>query len=265
MVERKIKISNFKLSYIPGPKKVTHGSAAIKPYLEELKQLELPRDVNNITYYFNSNRSEEETKEIIRRLAGVYHTGSEARFLLAAAQLKRYSNFLTEDSDSESHLWVSSVLLNSAIINYQSLFDLILQVSWVFYRIYSYYPVSKNNPTPLSLTSENHKLILQKCTWEKIAKYHSVLDSNYFNCLKAFYKSDTYSKVNDLANSIKHRQIIDYEETSVDDQVLIQGRSYCSADTSNPYRIDDVIALLKSYHSSIYDVIKSLANTHKLK
>lgn len=231
------KILNFKVTYIPGPKKKTDGSDVIKPFLNELKQLELPRDVNNITYYFNDKRLEEVTKEILRRFAGVYHTGSEARFLLASAQQKRYNDFLSKDADEESHPWVTTVLLNNALVNYQSLFDLILQVSWIYYQIYSLYPISKNDPTKLSLTSENHKLILQKCSWRKIVKHHTMLDANYFETLNAFHESDIYNTVNDLANSVKHRQIIDYDGIAVDDQVLIQGTDYCSADTSNTYLI----------------------------
>ncbi len=259
------KIYNFKLTYTPGLKKITHGADGIKPFLRELKQLELQRDVNNITLYYSDTLTEEEVKEVLRRFAGVYHAGSEARFFLAAAQLKKYNDFLSEDSDEESQLWVSSALLNSAIINYQSLFDLILQVSWIYHRIYSFYPISQTNTCKLSLTSENLNLILHKCKWDRIESHKDLIDSSYFDKLKTFYVSDIYIKVNDLANSIKHRQRIAYQGVAVEDQILIKTKNYCSADTNISYTIDDVISLLKDYHSAIYDVIQSLAISHRLK
>ena len=258
-------ISNFKITYTPGPLRETKGSPQIIPYLKELKVINIPRDVNDIRYYFNNTFSPEEVKEILRRFAGVYHTAAEARFNLAAAQIKRYSNFLSDDSSDESHLWVSSVFVNNALINYQSLFDLILQVSWFYYRIYTYFNVSKENQTKLSLSTSNLLLILQKCKWENVLKHKDILEANYFSLLKQFYESAIYSKVNNLANSLKHRNKICYDETMIEDQFLINCNDYSSAETLKSHTLEEIVSVLKEYHNAIYDVIKLLCETHKLK
>lgn len=106
----------IKLHYTQGPKKVSKGSDKLAPFLRELKQLELPRDVNNPIYFFNNQFRTDEMKEILRRFGAVYHTGSEARFNLAISQLKKYPDFLSPDSDNESQLWVSAVFVDNALI-----------------------------------------------------------------------------------------------------------------------------------------------------
>ena len=58
-------ISNFNITYTPGPLRETKGSPQIIPYLKELKVINIPRDVNDIRYYFNNTFSPEEVKEII--------------------------------------------------------------------------------------------------------------------------------------------------------------------------------------------------------
>lgn len=255
---------SINISYTPGPIKVTKASAQLAPFTNELKLLRLPRDVNNPIYYLNSTFSAEEVKEILRRFSAVYHTWAEARFNLAIAQLKNYPLFLSEDSDTESHLWITTVFLNSSIIAYQSLFDLILQVSWVYYKLYSNFQVSKSDPTKLSVTTENIDIIMRKCKWESILKYKSILDSQYWNLLSTFKDTETYNRVNELANSLKHRYNINYEEIAIDEQLLVQGQNYNSADTLSYENIDKVIKELKDYHKEIYAIIKSMVETHTL-
>lgn len=252
------------LHYTPGPKKTTHGSAALVPFLRELKQLELPRDVNNPMYFFADNGlSADETKEVLRRFSGVYHTGAEARFNLAIAQLKRYPDFLSDDSDDESHLWISTVFTDNALISYQSLFDLILQVSWIYYKVYTYYYLP-DKVTNLKLSNNSLHYILQKCDFKKITQHGDLLNPRYLKALVDFNDSDIYKRINELANSSKHRQSINYQEISTEDQLLVKSDTYCSADTLLSEKLDDVIQSLKDYHNAIYDLIKLLAETHKL-
>lgn len=252
------------LHYTPGPKKTTHGSAALAPFLRELKQLDLPRDVNNPMYFFADNGlSADETKEVLRRFGGVYHTGAEARFNLAIAQLKRYPDFLSDDSDDESHLWISTVFTDNALISYQSLFDLILQVSWIYYKIYTYYYLP-DKVTQLKLSNDSLHYILHKCELKRIVTHGDLLNPQYLKALVDFSNSDIYKRINELANSSKHRQSINYLEVSTEDQLLVKSDSYCSADTLLSERLDDVIKSLKEYHNEIYDLIKLTAETHKL-
>lgn len=255
----------IKLHYTQGPKKVSKGSDKLAPFLRELKQLELPRDVNNPIYFFNNQFRTDEMKEILRRFGAVYHTGSEARFNLAISQLKKYPDFLSPDSDNESQLWVSAVFVDNALILYQSLFDLILQVSWMYYRIYSNFNTSKTNPQKLSISTDTIQAILCRCTWANILKYKNLLDDAYFDTLNSFHDSVLYKRINELANSSKHRQSINYEEVAVDDQLLVKTNTYCSTDTLLSEKLDDVIQSLKDYHNAIYDLIKLMAETHKLK
>lgn len=46
--------------------------------------------------------------------------------------------------------------------------------------------------------------------------------------------------------------------------LLVKSDIYCSADTLLSERLDDVIKSLKEYHNEIYDLIKLMAETHKL-
>lgn len=253
------------IHYTPGPKKTTHGSPALVPFLRELKQLDLPRDINNPIYFFNDNGlGADETKEVLRRFGGVYHTGAEARFNLAIAQLKRYPDFLSADSDDESHLWISTVFTDNALISYQSLFDLILQVSWIYYKVYTCYYMP-DGQTKLELSTNNINYILLKCKLDKIIQHGHLLDQNYLQSLIDFSNSDIYIRINELANSSKHRQCINYQEVFTEDQLLVKNDQYCSADTLLSERLDDVIKSLKDYHNAIYDLIKLMAETHKLR
>lgn len=92
-----------------------------------------------------------------------------------------------------------------------------------------------------------------------------MFDDAYFDALNSFHDSVLYKRINELANSSKHRQSINYEEVAVDDQLLVKTNTYCSTDTLLSEKLDDVIQSLKNYHNAIYDLIKLMAETHKLK
>lgn len=257
-------MTNFKFTYTPGEKKKTFGSPKMIPFLRELIILDLPRDTSDIRLLNNSHHSAAESKEIIRRLGGLYDCIADARFNLAAAQLDEYTNFIAIDSDSDSILYISKIFVNNALVWYQAAFDLLIQISWLYFRIYEQFHIGNKSTPKLSFSSANLPLIYQKCTWQRIRENKDSLPQDYWGELSSFANSDTYHKVNDLANALKHRQRINYSEVSVSEQVIVLTPNYNSSDSSIHEDLNNVISILKKYHSDLYHILCKLIDTHPL-
>lgn len=252
-------VSNFKFTYTPGPVKHTRSSGKLKPFLSELDLYsEILRDEYNPINILNGNR---DILEVYRRMNGLFNTVAQARFNLCVAQLKSYPDFLSEDSDNESNLWVSSAFLNNAIVGYQSAFDLLLQVSWIFSNMYKEYTYTDENDNPIDseISSVSLPYILKKCGWSKFEKKSNLLDAHYFDLLCKFHDSNTYKSVIDLANYLKHKQHIEYSDMKSEPGFIVISDKYNSEATRKVEDRDAVFALLKSYHNELHNVVKSLA------
>ncbi len=247
------------ITHKPGRIDFIECSPQLQPYVDELRLSDVIRiDVNSPVYVDIENPIE--SNEVKRCLYSLQQMLYQARFNLAVAQLKSYPDFIADGSSQESHLRISTWFLNNAIIKYQSAFDLLLQILWIGNGIYK----QIKEYSDVGITTKNLKNILEDCRWMIISNNKEFKEQSYFSQLKSFKEGQIYNKINNTANTLKHRQFINYSELNYKESIAIFSPKYDQTETlystinKELISIDKMIDDLKEYHSEFIKLVKQL-------
>ena len=254
----------------------------IPTFKEALQLLELPEFLNGteIRYELNIVASKKEKAVLIetcRRLQDLYAEICAARFALITSCQVKYPEYLSADTDEQGHLWIQSQFVNTAILWYNATFDILLQVIWVYYKLYEV------NPPKKKITTDDWENILEKCNKDKVV--NTVLDNDIKSGLNSFItkyhsKKNNNKDVHKWANTLKHRRMIEYEELdrkhstcfitlSRLPEIVVKGETaskenpqeeiktlYNSNNTLKRIKMTDVINVLFEYHKDICQLSK---------
>lgn len=182
----------------------------IPTFNDAFKLLELPEYLNGteIRYELNIMVSKKETGVLIetcRRLQDLYDEICAARFALITSCQVRYPEYLSTGTDERGHLWIQSQFVNNAILWYNATFDILLQVIWVYFKLYK----------KKSLSLCNIEKVLSKCNKSNILEFLPNEDwkGTLKSTLESFDKAGTNLQyIHNWANTLKHRRMIEYEE-----------------------------------------------------
>ena len=259
----------------------------IPTFKEAFQLLELPEYLNGteIRYELNIVASKKEQAVLIetcRRLQDLYDEICAARFALITSCQVKYPEYLSADTDERGHLWIQSQFVNTAILWYNATFDMLLQVVWIYYRLYK--------QVKEALTLNNIEDVLSRC--KKKIVIELVPNEQIKEELKSFHAKSHLTNINtkysnqnvvEWANTLKHRRMIEYEELNkrkhtdcfitlsrlpeivVKRQTPPRGNLqegiktlYNSNETLKRIKMTDVISVLFEYHKDICRLSKSI-------
>lgn len=253
----------------------------IPTFEDTFQLLELPEYLNGteIRYELNIMTSKKEKAVLIetcRRLQDLYDEICAARFALITSCQVRYPEYLSADTDERGHLWIQSQFVNNAILWYNATFDILLQVIWVYFKLYKLYKKE-------SLSLCNIDKVLSKCNKNNVLGFlpNEDWEGTLKGTLESFDKAGTNLQyIHNFANTLKHRRMIKYEELdkrkhracfitlSQLPEIVIEGQPpskqdsqeiktlYNSNETLQKVKMADVINLLFEYHKEICQLSK---------
>ena len=214
---------------------------------EAFKKLQLPEFLNGHEHdaiKFMHSKDLATDVEVARRMQDLYDVICSARFALINSCKNEYNEFLSLDTNHKGHLWVKSQFLNNAITWYNSSFDLLRQVLWFHYKMHG-----------MHLCNENFNKILEGC--KNFHKKQSILENkswyNHFDKFRNDYlyipsnEKKIYMSVRELANTLKHRRMIRYDQ--------MKTSNICYNTTPKEQSITE---FLKSGGSTLYDSSKAI-------
>lgn len=245
---------------------------------EAFKILELPEYLNGLerSHWISIMKSDREKRPILietcRCLQNVYEEICAARFALINSCKLNYPEFIASDENRDSHLWIQSQFANNAILWYNATFDILLQVLWMYYKLYEHLK------KPLKFSNQNMDLMLAKCKLDKFKE--SIIGKEQYALLVEFtikYKPT----IAEWANTLKHRRMIEYKElqkgkynrcyiTSYSDtntfNDIKEGNlvEYDSSETLIVYSLSEVINKLFEYHKDICKLARTVFDNIKV-
>lgn len=202
--------------------------------------------------------------EIYRRVKSLYDAICSARFNLSISCKRGFPEYLDPENPKEATLWIRTQFANNAILWYNSIYDLILQVFWFYFKFF------EKLRSPLKLSVINMNDILSKCSFssiKNIQEKNSNIDEALWKKLTQLNENDNRGKIKDWANILKHRSTLAYNGLDVQDTIPyatidVQGKKlleallsgnysiiYNSRETKTKVDLEDVINTMKSYHS----------------
>lgn len=210
--------------------------------------------------------------EVARRMQDLYDEICSARFALINSCRNEYNEFLSFDTNYKGHLWIKSQFLNNAIIWYNNSFDILLQVLWFHYKMHN-----------KELCNENYTQIIEDC--KNFYKFNSALENkpwyNHFDKFRKKYlynpssEKNRYLSVRDLANTIKHRRMLRYDqmktsnrcyltipkEQSLKEFIKFGGSTlYDSSKTIEYLSMEKVSEILFSFHEDLVNLSKEIVD-----
>lgn len=165
--------------------------------------------------------------------------------------------------DNEDDQFIRCQFLNSALMHYNSAFDVTIECIWIGFGLYRYI----KNDGVLSLNSKKDtEKVLSLCTYAKIKSLEKVIDVSLFKELKKL--RNKHQKIASWTNNLKHRGNLVYkeyfEETIHVTTVSKDGNEiFDSSKVQSQVTIDKVIESLISYHTSLIVFVKHLAEFYK--
>ena len=158
--------------------------------------------------------------ETCRCFQSLYDAICSARFNLSCACRPEYPELLDPNNPQKAHMWMRSQFVNNAILWYSSIFELLLQPLWIYFKIYE-----KAKPG-LKMTTNDFDKVLEICRFEKIEKYGSFdVGDDLIAELKEI-DSNIQDDIRPWANTLKHRKMIEYEELSENDHRINIGHIF---------------------------------------
>ena len=234
----------------------------VKENLEISKELKLLDSINGLekTHQFNMMKNFPNTScdketvavctETFRLFQDVYNTFALAQFSLLEGfrKLHLYST-LKWDSGAPGQYWIRTSYLNIAIIWYNSCFDILLQTMWIGKKYY----INKKNLQFKDLWLRFDE-VLARC------READIPDA----CIKSFSNTSTVKHVRELANKLKHRNGLRYDEFCDPNLIMYDFGDYNSRQTESSTNIEEVISELISYHKAfitLVDEVKEIIST----
>ena len=225
----------------------------VKENLEISKELKLLDSINGLekTHQFNMMKNFPNTScdketvavctETFRLFQDVYNTFALARFSLLEGfrKLHLYST-LRWESGAYGQYWIRTSYLNNAIIWYNSCFDILLQTMWIGKKYY----INKKNLQFEDLWLRFDE-VLVRC------READIPDA----CIKSFSNTSTVKHVRELANKLKHRNGLRYEEFCDPNLIMYDFDDYNSKQTESSTNIEEVISELISYHKAFITLV----------
>lgn len=211
----------------------------VKPFL---KGLDLPKSYtskNNrqdfLEYCLKSGNDLSIASETCKRFQDVYNTIAGARLFVALSQIKEFPEII--QPDDWGYKWIRSRYISDAILLYEASFDLLLQIPWIFFKVYEYEKKHLN-------ISADLLEILRQC---RLFKLKGKVDNDLYNLLYDF--SERQNKfISDLANDIKHKRCIAFKDLELSDNFLViaNNNSFQVSHT-----LDEVINDLKIHNNEL--------------
>ena len=225
----------------------------VKENLEISKELKLLDSINGLekTHQFNMMKNFPNTScdketvavctETFRLFQDVYNTFALAQFSLLEGfrKLHLYST-LKWDSGAPGQYWIRTSYLNNAIIWYNSCFDILLQTMWIGKKYY----INKKNLQFKDLWLRFDE-VLARC------READIPDA----CIKSFSNTSTVKHVRELANKLKHRNGLRYDEFCDPNLIMYDFGDYNSRQTESSTNIEEVISELISYHKAFITLV----------
>ena len=182
----------------------------IPTFKEAFQLLELPKYLNGREFdnkwgFATSKKEKAVLIETCRRLQDLYDEIYAARFALMTSCQGRYPEYFSINADESSHLRIQSQFVNTAILWYNATFDILLQVIWVYYKLYEV------NPPKKKITTGDLEDILGKCKKDKVV--NTVPDDDIKSELNSFItkyhsKKSNNKDVHEWAKLYNHCLII---------------------------------------------------------
>ena len=258
----------------------------IPTFEEAFERLELPEYLNGLEIHYKLNIIASKKKkgvlvETCRRVQDLYDEICAARFALVTACKGTYPEYLSADTDEKGHLWIQSQFVNTAILWYNATYDILLQVVWIYYELYKEKELSLCNIEEVlwNCTEKKVKALLSDVRFKNtLMSFHSKPDSDDVEFILD-YKNN--SKISEMANTLKHRRMIEYKELSERrhtacfitlsrlPEIIVKGQPHAKQDvqeeiaelynsnkTLKQYKMNDVIISLFEYHKDICKLSK---------
>lgn len=213
--------------------------------------------------------------ETFRRMDGLYKELCIARLNLLMAAKEQYPELVERDTDGKGDKMMQYAYINSSIIWYNNCFDLLLQVVWVFYRIWEDNTKSKVSTIPSNWTLAQIELMMKECKYDKIENWNGT--NNKMNSIVSFHHLEESKRVRCWANKIKHRsplhvkgvgsetpiRIVHFdnlEETKNDEgkkiiKINLSEDKYDSHKAFDIYDVSELISTLIEYHKGLCECI----------
>lgn len=216
--------------------------------LESINGLEKNHQLSMLTNRINGKCDKETVAvctETFRLFQDVYNTFALARFSLLEGfrKLHLYST-LKWDSGAPGQYWIRTSYLNNAIIWYNSCFDILLQTMWIGKKYYINKKINKKNLQFEDLWLRFDE-VLARCREADIPE----------TCIKSFSDTSTVKHVRGLANKLKHRNGLRYEEFCDPNLIMYDFGDYNSRQTESSTNIEEVISELISYHKAFITLV----------
>lgn len=214
--------------------------------------------------------------ETFRRMDGLYKELCIARLNLLMAAKEQYPELVERDADGKGDKMMQASYVNTSIIWYNNCFDLLLQVVWVFYRIWEDNSKSKVSTTSSDWTLDQIEQMLKECKYDMFQKWNG--KNNKLDAIVNFHNLEVSRKVRNWANEIKHRsplhikgigsgspirvayfnnidKIIN-DEGKISIKINLSEDKYDSHKTNEKYDIGGLVSVLIEYHKELCGCIE---------
>lgn len=200
---------------------------------------------------------------LIHLYEALYNTIQSGRYNLYMSCKDSYEQAFNIDNEDDQFLRCQ--FLNSALMHYNSAFDIMLECIWVGFGLYRYV----KNEGVLSLnTRKETEHVLSLCTYKKIKSLEKVIDAALFEELVKLRK--THQKIANWTNNLKHRGNLVYEEY-FEETIHVKTESkeksilFDSSTIQSQVSIDKVKVSLIAYHSCLITFVRYLDEFYKNK
>lgn len=219
--------------------------------------------------------------ETFRRVEGLYEELCIARLNLLMAAKAVYPNLIEKGKNSIGDRIMQNSFAQTSIIWYNNCFDLLLQVIWVRYKVWTYNPKIKVSATPSDWTRNQIDLMKEYKYQYEVIKEWNANNANKVAPIIKLHNSTFYIQVHKWTNEIKHRAPLQVKghslkspirslhfkhfEQSTDDKgkiavnIELDNERYDSGNAFEEYDIDVIISTLIDYHKELCNCIDLIA------
>ena len=170
--------------------------------------------------------------------------------------------------------------VNTSIIWYNNCFDLLLQVVWVFYRIWEDDAKSKVSNNPVDWTLNQIEQMMKECKYDKVERWNGT--NNKADSIVNFHNLEISKEVRNWANEIKHRSPLhirgvgsvfpigvlhfDDIDNKTNDEGKVSFSINLSKDKYNSHKafdihdINELISTLIEYHKNLCECIEACSS-----
>lgn len=248
--------------------KEVYESEILTPIPDDVVQrCELPNnlkeDLSTYTILPKSLLAKKTWSTLIHLYEALYNTIQSGRYNLYMSCKDSYEQAFNIDNEDDQFLRCQ--FLNSALMHYNSAFDIMLECIWVGFGLYRYV----KNEGVLSLnTRKETEHVLSLCTYTKIKSLENVIDAELFEELVKLRKK--HQKIANWTNNLKHRGNLVYKEyfeetIPVKTESKENGIIFDSSKIPSQVSIYKVEASLITYHSCLITFVRHLDEFYKNK